>query len=122
MTKSREFGEHDGLNLIPGVVDRISEHKNAEPSMRVPIIGWHKVAIHDATLNSLAQNLAGSTYYFVHSYACQPVDTSVVTSTVSYGKTVVVSSIQNENIMGVQFHPERSSFAGQSLLSNFLSL
>ncbi|ABI47087.1 imidazole glycerol phosphate synthase subunit HisH [Synechococcus sp. CC9311] len=122
MTTSREFGEHDGLNLIPGVVARISEHMNADNSMRIPIIGWHKVTGHKANLNSLAQNLDGSAYYFVHSYACQPLDTSVVTSTVSHSETVVVSSIQHENIMGVQFHPERSSFAGQSLLSKFLSL
>ena len=102
-TKSYEFGEHEGLNLIPGTVRYIGEV--IPKGLKIPQIGW----------NSLSNN--GEYVYFVHSYSAF-CDEKYITATTNYGADLT-ASVQNKNIYGVQFHPEKSGNVGLNILREF---
>lgn len=110
-----EFGKHDGLDLIPGTVDLIKSK-----SQNLPHVGWNSVdLINESQLFMGIET--GQDFYFVHSYAMRPNNYRHVISTTSYGESFC-SAIQYENIFGVQFHPEKSQFAGKKLFKNFLNI
>ena len=110
-----EFGKHDGLDLIPGTVDLIKSK-----SQNLPHVGWNSVdLINESQLFMGIET--GQDFYFVHSYAMRPNNNRHVISTTSYGESFC-SAIQYENIFGVQFHPEKSQFAGKKLFKNFLNI
>ncbi|MEX1028730.1 MAG: imidazole glycerol phosphate synthase subunit HisH [Paenibacillaceae bacterium] len=112
-----EGGRTAGLGLIPGVVDLLKVENAAE---RVPHVGWNEIILKGKP--NLFDQIANHTdFYFVHSYHFQPTDSSHITTTTPYcgGFT---SSVQNGNVYGVQFHPEKSQRAGFQLLKNFLKL
>ena len=113
-TKSFEFGEYDGLNLINGEVRAIKEVIPA--SLKIPQIGWNSLSIKN--LNGIFSNSNNGEYvYFVHSYSAF-CDEKFVTSTTNYGADLV-ASVQSENIYGVQFHPEKSGNSGLKILKAF---
>lgn len=113
-TKSFEFGEYDGLNLINGEVRAIKEVIPA--SLKIPQIGWNSLSIKN--LNGIFSNSNNGEYvYFVHSYSAF-CDEKFVTSTTNYGADLV-ASVQRENIYGVQFHPEKSGNSGLKILKAF---
>jgi len=109
-----EGGKIKGLGLIEGTTIKLIP----KPHEKIPHIGWNEVHIQQK--NTLFKKIPEKTdYYFVHSYHFVPKDKSVITTTTPYcGK--FVSSIQKDNIFGVQFHPEKSQFWGFQLLKNFL--
>lgn len=115
-SKSYEFGEHNGLNLIPGDVIKFSLPRN----YRVPHIGWNNVQfkIDHPLANEIKIN---SDFYFVHSYhfKCHKQEHTLATTT--YGDTFT-SVVAKDNVMGVQFHPEKSQEIGLKLISNFIEL
>ncbi len=113
-TKSYEFGEFDGLNLIPGNVKPISDV--IPGGLKIPQMGWNSLtftrpsAIYSRTpLNSYV--------YFVHSYAAF-CDEEYITATTDYGAPLT-ASVQNGNIYGVQYHPEKSGNTGLDILRAF---
>ena len=113
-TKSFEFGEYDGLNLINGEVRAIKEVIPA--SLKIPQIGWNSLSIKN--LNGIFSNSNNGEYvYFVHSYSAF-CDEKFVTSTTNYGADLV-ASVQKDNIYGVQFHPEKSGNSGLKILKAF---
>ncbi|WP_456397367.1 imidazole glycerol phosphate synthase subunit HisH [Desulfurobacterium sp.] len=114
--KGYEFGEEDGLGLIKGKVVRFE----LPHDYKIPHMGWNQVS---KKKNSpfLEEIKEGEFFYFVHSYYVKPEDNSVVLTTTSYG-IEFVSSIQKDNVIATQFHPEKSQKAGLKLLSNFLKL
>ena len=113
-TLGKEFGEHQGLDWITGVVDKID---TAESKLRLPHIGWNELSIIKS--NPLFEGIEpGTTFYFVHSFQFRPKDDSVISSFCDYG-VQVTASVQRDNIFGVQFHPEKSQSAGIRLLKNF---
>lgn len=114
-TSGMEFGEHDGLGIIPGVVDLVkSEGQN------LPHVGWNSVNF--SSENELFSGIkSGEDFYFVHSYAMMPKNVEHIISTTFYGENFC-SAIQHENIFGVQFHPEKSQIAGKKLFTNFLNI
>ncbi len=113
-TLGKEFGEHQGLDWITGVVDKIDTSKSKLP---LPHIGWNELSIIKS--NPLFEGIEpGTTFYFVHSFQFRPKDDSVVSSFCDYG-VQVTASVQRDNIFGVQFHPEKSQSAGIRLLKNF---
>lgn len=115
-TKGYEFGEHDGLGWIKGVVKVLDADE-----LSLPHIGWNEIKVLNQN-NLYGQNeKAGNDFYFVHSYACFPKDQDYVIATCDYGKEFC-SAVQHENIFGVQFHPEKSQIAGKKLLKNFIDL
>jgi glutamine amidotransferase len=110
-----EFGEHKGLDWIRGKVVVLDP---ADRSLRIPQMGWNNLdlkRVHPA----LADTRSGDHTYFVHSYhfvAERPED---VIATVDYGGPVT-AVIGRDNLLGVQFHPEKSQQVGLSLLKSFL--
>lgn len=110
-----EFGVNPGLGWIPGRVERL--HTRDLP---LPHVGWNDIRGErpHPLLNGL-QDLPD--FYFVHSYAFQTVDPSHVLATAEYGSRFA-AVVGCDNILGVQFHPEKSQRAGAQLLKNFLEL
>ncbi|MCS5707684.1 imidazole glycerol phosphate synthase subunit HisH [Candidatus Berkiella cookevillensis] len=116
--KSDEFGEHIGLNLISNHVKKINQ---ANTTLKLPHVGWNNVIHNEKSL--LFKNIPQSVYfYFTHSFAYSNENTSYTTSTTQYHATSIISSIEHENLFGVQFHPEKSQQFGLTLLRNFLTL
>ena len=109
--ESEEFGRTRGLGLLRGRVIRLSG------DLVVPQVGWNQ--IRQRLAHPLLQGIAdGAFFYFVHSYYCEPADSSVVLAETDYG-VAYASVVTHENISGVQFHPEKSQAAGLRLLANF---
>lgn len=107
-----EFGRHEGLGWIPGTVRRIEP---ADESVKVPHMGWNDVV--PAMPHPLIE--AGEAY-FLHSYHFDAADPSDIIATTSHGDTLV-SAVGHRNIVGVQFHPEKSQRYGLSFLFRFLN-
>ena len=109
-----EMGEYPGLGLLAGRVKRFDESL----SVKIPHTGWNQIEIHEDT--PLFRELTSGAYvYFNHSYYCQPEKNSEISATTSYGITYACS-VQQDNIFGVQFHPEKSQSVGLQILKNFL--
>ncbi len=103
-----------GLGIIPGSIHLLP---NARGIFKVPHMGWNTLEIiRDAPLLNGIKN--GSYFYFVHSYYVQP-DSSEVTVATTNHLIEFTSVISNENVMGCQFHPEKSQVNGLALLANF---
>jgi len=117
--KGFEGGEHAGLGLIPGEVIKIYNNNPVE-QFRVPHIGWNE--IEKKNDHGLLQATEDSTdFYFVHSYFFNAATPHHVLATTNYG-IKFPSVVGKDNIMGVQFHPEKSSRAGFQIIKNFLTL
>jgi glutamine amidotransferase len=114
--RSTEHGEHEGLGWVAGSVERLVP--TAEDP-RVPHVGWNEV--HPTVDHPIFHGVeADRDFYFVHSYAfaCDDPATSLATTPYAGGFTSVVG---RPNVVGVQFHPEKSQQVGQVLLQNFLA-
>lgn len=113
-----EEGKEAGLGIIPGKVRRFYKEEN----ITIPHMGWNTLKFQQKNL-SLWQNLPDNPYvYFVHSFYVDPIDTTVIASTVTHGSQEVTAAIARDNLMAVQFHPEKSSDNGLQILSNFVNL
>ena len=108
---TEEGGWYDCLNIIPGVV------KKLPAGLKVPHMGWNQVKQKKA--HAIFEGIPNnSNFYFVHSYYGQPEDPSVVLSETDYGITFC-SAIARDNLVAVQFHPERSGDLGLQVYENF---
>ncbi|MBQ7216237.1 MAG: imidazole glycerol phosphate synthase subunit HisH [Synergistaceae bacterium] len=116
-TKSYEFGEHDGLGLIPGTVRAIAEV--VPEGLKIPQMGWNSLHITQSG-GVFANTHEGEHVYFVHSYSARCED-KYITATVEYGAELV-AAVQRGNIYGVQFHPEKSGNVGLGILRAFCAL
>ena len=116
-TKSYEFGEHDGLNLIPGSVRAIAEV--IPEGLKIPQMGWNSLHITQSG-GVFANTREGEHVYFVHSYSARCED-KYITATTEYGADIV-AAVQRGNIFGVQFHPEKSGNVGLGILRAFCAL
>jgi len=113
--KGTEWGEYDGLGLIPGVVRRLDDS-----GVRLPHIGWNGVEVKKE--NSLISVSGESVdYYFVHSYFFDAGNQGDVIAISHYGQPFP-SVISRKNIFGVQFHPEKSRKYGLDILENFFKI
>ena len=118
--EGHENGISPGLGLIPGTIERILE--DDETSLPRTHIGWRhlETASHPEGVG-IEIKLPEGPYYFVHSYRARPSASSLTRATVLYGRHEVPAIIQRENILGVQFHPEKSGEAGLEFMRYFLS-
>lgn len=108
---SDEFGKTRGLGLLPGRVRRF------ETELVVPQVGWNR--IHQRRAHPLFAGVAdGAFCYFVHSFYCEPETADLVVGDTEYGVNYA-SVVAQQNICGVQFHPEKSQHVGLQMLKNF---
>ncbi|WP_100012185.1 imidazole glycerol phosphate synthase subunit HisH [Lentibacillus sediminis] len=108
---SEEDGRWQGLGLLEGKVGRISN------TVKVPHMGWNTLRQHAPS--PLLEDITDNTYvYFVHSYAVKDYQEETLISSTEYGG-IVPAIVQKDNIIGMQFHPEKSGSAGLKLLQNF---
>lgn len=112
-----EEGTEPGLGVIAGTVRRF----RYEPGITIPHMGWNQLEFTQPNC-LLWQHLADNPQvYFVHSYYVDPIDPSITAATVTHGSQRVTAAIARDNLMAVQFHPEKSSHTGLKILSNFVS-
>lgn len=112
-----EHGLSPGLGLIEGSVTRI---QTVPSELRLPHVGWNDINL--LKPSGLLEGVeSGESFYFVHSYAYSSSQSQMVVATVDYGGPQV-AVVQNRNVYGVQFHPEKSQASGAKVLSNFLSI
>lgn len=117
LASGSEEGHERGLGLVPGFVRRLPLNA-AQPSLKVPHMGWNRVV--PLRQSPLIQGLdESSRFYFVHSYyfECEALEDRLLETT--HGITFV-SGVERQNVMGVQFHPEKSHRFGLQLLKNFV--
>lgn len=115
--ESSAEGKEKGLGIIKGQVKRFQ----SEPNLTIPHMGWNTLDLTQPDHN-LWQNLPDNPYlYFVHSYYVEPENQNVIAATVTHGSQKVTAAIADNNVMAVQFHPEKSSTFGLQILSNFVS-
>ena len=123
---SEEFGENAGLGLIPGRVQPVSRVDASGQPHRIPHIGWSPLAMPAARESwqgsLLADTAPGEPAYFVHSFAPVPEQEEHRLADTFYGGVRICAAVAQDNIMGCQFHPERSASAGLTLLQRFLRL
>lgn len=117
-TEFKDIPPIQGLNLIPGKVENL---RALGCQLRIPHVGWNSINIQIPSHQMFHGIPSDTDFYFVHSYAFVPDDLLNVAATVNYGLPVA-SAVQNKNIWGTQFHPEKSSRAGFKLLRNFIEL
>lgn len=121
LSRGQEYGDYTGFGFIPGEVRKI-ESENGTADVKVPLIGWNRLAgSEDGRWEGtiLAGVSLESYFYFVHSYAAHPENSTDVLASLDYENIRVTAAVQRENMTGVQFHPEKSGPAGIALLEAF---
>jgi len=124
-TCSEEFGEHAGLNLIPGRVIRVPDRTVEHKPHKIPHIGWSEIFPfpgRDWKATILADTPEATPVYLVHSFHMIPNDPADLLAHCNYGGHRVTAAVRSGNIFGAQFHPEKSGKAGLQMLSTFLRL
>ena len=111
-----EEKESKGLNIFKGKTVKIKSNK-----IKLPNIGWHDLDILNKNSRLFNGIENGSSFYFLHSFAVQLDNNELITSKINL-ETQITSSIEMDNIFGVQFHPEKSQQNGLKLMKNFLEL
>ncbi len=114
--RSEESPGAEGLGILKGEILRIPEGEGR----KIPHMGWN--SLHLKNSGRLFDGVPeGAFVYFVHSYYLHAEDPSIVRAETEYGVTIH-ASVEQDNVMAAQFHPEKSSSVGRQILQNFLSL
>jgi glutamine amidotransferase len=117
-TRGLEHGEAPGLDWIAGDVAVIAPK---DPALKIPHMGWNtlKLAREHALFDGIATGEGGLHAYFVHSYQFVPKSSEHIVATADYGEPLT-AVIARDNLVGTQFHPEKSQTLGLALIANFL--
>ncbi|GLQ05250.1 imidazole glycerol phosphate synthase subunit HisH [Sneathiella chinensis] len=115
-SRSLEYGETEGFGWIKGQVEKLVPN---DPTLKIPHMGWNDLTLtgDHVLLDGLS---TGDHMYFVHSYHMIPDVSGQVLATVDYGGAVT-AMVGRDNMIGTQFHPEKSQAAGLRLIANFLN-
>ncbi len=114
-TKGLEFGEHDGLDVIPGQVIKLEVG-----NLRLPHVGWNDIRVSNPD-SVVTQEFESQAFYFVHSFHFVTENPSDTTAVTNYGLDFA-ACVSHGNVFGAQFHPEKSQKWGLELLKNFSKL
>jgi glutamine amidotransferase len=116
--RGREYEVTEGLGWIAGEVDRIAPR---DPNLKIPHMGWNTLDVARAhpLLDGLTLGTQGLHAYFVHSYQLKPSQRADLLAEADYGGAVT-AIVARDNIVGTQFHPEKSQRLGLALIANFL--
>ncbi|MDD3429282.1 MAG: imidazole glycerol phosphate synthase subunit HisH [Oscillospiraceae bacterium] len=124
--ESDEFGVHKGLGLLPGRVELIPQTDALGQRQHVPHIGWNNLYPGGGRNNfdgTILQEVAdGAQAYFVHSYEAKPQNPQNRLADTIYGGRKVCAAALNGNVMGCQFHPEKSGEVGLKIIKQFIVL
>ena len=119
-SKSFEFGETKGLNIIPGTVKKISEIKEFNDNTKIPIIGWYEVKnVKNSIININNEN---KFFYHIHSFYCDLDKKKDELFISSINDLNICTGINKGNVYGFQFHPEKSRTQGIKLLNQFCDI
>ena len=113
--KSFEYGEHEGLGLLKGQVVPMAGKLPQE--LKIPHMGWNKLEVKQG---KLLKELDGAFVYFVHSYFASGCEASLAAVT-EYG-IPITAAVEQGNIFGCQFHPEKSGNVGLAILRKFCEM
>ncbi len=115
---SSEEGIERGLGIVPGIVRRFQ----SEPNIAIPQMGWNQLELSQPQ-DELWRDLPPDPYvYFVHSFYVEPQEPNLNSAMVTHGSQTVTAAIARDNLMAVQFHPEKSSDNGLKILANFVTV
>jgi glutamine amidotransferase len=117
-TRGLEHGETPGLDWVGGDVVAIEP---GDPSLKIPHMGWNTLTLARAhpVFAEIPTGEKGLHAYFVHSYHLKPAEPQHVLATTDYGAPLT-AAVARDNLVGVQFHPEKSQRLGLALIANFL--
>ena len=115
-TRGLEHGTHDGLDWIPGEVVAMTPSDSA---LKIPHMGWNELELRAPDHRVLEGLASGDHAYFVHAYAFRCADAAHLLATADYGGPVA-AVVGLDNMVGAQFHPEKSQAAGLRMIANFL--
>lgn len=114
--KSEESKGVEGLGLLKGEILRIPD----APGLKIPHIGWNSLTYPNE--GKLFKGIPENSYvYFVHSYYLKAKEEEIVVGATEYG-TMIHASVEKDNIFACQFHPEKSSDVGMTILKNFVAI
>ncbi|MDJ0703526.1 MAG: imidazole glycerol phosphate synthase subunit HisH [Leptolyngbyaceae cyanobacterium MO_188.B28] len=113
-----EEGKEPGLGVVSGTI----KHFRHEPGITIPHMGWNQLELTQPDADLWQGINSGDWVYFVHSYYAAPTDPSVTAAAITHGSQTVTAAIARDNLMAVQFHPEKSSTVGLKILANFVQL
>ncbi len=122
LSKGYEFGEFDGLGLIPG---KVVKFPTLPAEAKIPHIGWNQITKAPASNwnASLLHDIPEQSHtYFVHSYVLVPDDPTHQFTLTTYGGYEFCSAVRKDNVYGTQFHPEKSGEVGLKIIENFIKL
>jgi imidazole glycerol-phosphate synthase subunit HisH len=120
MSESSEFGRHDGLGIVEGDVGGLSEAVFEGRRLKVPHIGWNAIRFYRDRKGTVLEGLPNRTsMYFVHSFYVRPRHPNAVLTVTRFGDFEFCSSLQQGNVFGCQFHPERSGSVGLRVFQTF---
>jgi imidazole glycerol-phosphate synthase subunit HisH len=124
LESSEEFGQHEGLKRMPGVVKAVPPAGADGKPHKIPHIGWTGLHAHEqAWSGTILEGIKeGSACYFVHSFVAAPSDPANVLAVADYDGVKLCAAVRAGNVYGVQFHPEKSGGTGLQILTNFLRL
>jgi len=121
MSASHEFGFYQGLDIISGAVKHFPE-SHPERGFKIPHMGWNDVAFAaDKPIHPVLEPLQNQQVYYVHSYYCAPENPEHMLAASSYGDYPFACAVGRDNIVAVQFHPEKSQKAGLAMLESFVN-
>lgn len=114
--ESSEEGREAGLGILAGKVRRFK----SEPDLTIPQMGWNQLQFIQSEHLLWSEIGSQPWVYFVHSYYVDPTESHVTAATVTHGHQTVTAAVGKDNLMAVQFHPEKSATTGLKILSNFV--
>ncbi|MEL6469570.1 MAG: imidazole glycerol phosphate synthase subunit HisH [Cyanobacteria bacterium J06623_4] len=112
-----EEGQEEGLGIFSGTIRRF----RPEANLTIPHMGWNQLAFSQPNCPIWQEISDGAWVYFVHSFYAAPTDTTLNAATITHGSQTVTAAVAKDNLMAVQFHPEKSSTSGLQILKNFVS-
>lgn len=117
LLEASEEGKEPGLGIVSGTVRRF----RPEPEITIPHMGWNELEFTQPHHPLWEQLPGNSRVYFVHSYYVDPTESGIRAATVTHGSQTVTAATARDNLMAVQFHPEKSSSVGLQIISNFVT-
>lgn len=123
LERSQEFGEHEGLGLIPGSVVQVRPLEGVGMRAKIPHVGWAGLLpVREGAWQSTAFEhvQAGESAYFVHSYMASPSQAEHRLANIAYGGVDICAAVSRGTVIGCQFHPEKSGPTGLKIIKSFV--